>query len=76
VSKEYLAITVGVPQQQAFSVDACIDRHPSVDTARRIDSNGKPALTEFEVGHPLSEDRLVQTMLLCITQTAHGAVHM
>jgi 23S rRNA-/tRNA-specific pseudouridylate synthase len=49
VRKEYLAITVGVPQQQAFTVDACIDRHPSVDTARRIDPNGKPALTEFEV---------------------------
>ncbi|KAF6266455.1 pseudouridine synthase [Scenedesmus sp. NREL 46B-D3] len=49
VSKEYLAITVGVPQQQAFTVDACIDRHPSLDTARRIDPDGKAALTEFEV---------------------------
>lgn len=49
VQKEYLAITVGVPQQQAFTVDAAIDRHPSVDTARRILAEGKPALTEFEV---------------------------
>uniref|UniRef100_A0A383VXB0 Pseudouridine synthase RsuA/RluA-like domain-containing protein n=1 Tax=Tetradesmus obliquus TaxID=3088 RepID=A0A383VXB0_TETOB len=49
VQKEYLAITVGVPQQQAFTVDAAIDRHPSVDTARRIVAEGKPALTEFEV---------------------------
>lgn len=49
MSKEYLAITVGVPQQQAFTVDACIDRHPSLDTARRIDPDGKAALTEFEV---------------------------
>lgn len=50
VSKEYLALTVGVPQPQCFTVNAPIGRHPMLDTARRIHPDGKPALTEFQVG--------------------------
>lgn len=58
MAKEYLAITVGVPQPpgggREFTVDAHIGRHPSVETARRIvspesDPDGKPAVTGFRV---------------------------
>jgi hypothetical protein len=49
VQKEYLAITVGVPPQSSFTVDAPIDRHPTFDTARRIAESGKPAQTDFIV---------------------------
>eukprot|EP00775_Hariotina_reticulata_P008614 gene8614-8795_t len=49
VQKEYLAITVGVPSQLSFTVDAAIDHHPTFDTARRIAASGKPAQTDFIV---------------------------
>jgi hypothetical protein len=35
VSKEYLAITVGVPPAAQFAVDADVDQHPTINTARR-----------------------------------------
>lgn len=35
VAKEYLAITVGVPPAAQFSVDADVDQHPTITTARR-----------------------------------------
>ncbi|GBF91532.1 hypothetical protein Rsub_04272 [Raphidocelis subcapitata] len=53
VAKEYLAITIGVPRPAdggaEFLVDAPVDRHPSVDTARRVGPAGKPASTAFRV---------------------------
>lgn len=49
LSKEYLAIVTGVPATPQFAVDAAIDDHPEVDTARRIGAEGKPAVTEFTV---------------------------
>lgn len=42
-------MTVGVPQQQSFKIDAPIDRHPQHDTARRIAPTGKHAVTDVEV---------------------------
>ena len=72
MSKEYLAICVGVPQpphvqlpqqqqqdvsrlqqqtgRTVYCVDAPIDQHLQLDTARRIVSSGKPAVTYVEVG--------------------------
>ncbi|KAL4424411.1 hypothetical protein ABPG77_005654 [Micractinium sp. CCAP 211/92] len=49
VRKQYLALAVGVPQQQHFTVDAPIDRDPEDVVARRVLPDGKPALTEFSV---------------------------
>eukprot|EP00879_Flechtneria_rotunda_P024402 GHRR01025866.1.p1 GENE.GHRR01025866.1~~GHRR01025866.1.p1 ORF type:complete len:341 (+),score=123.94 GHRR01025866.1:140-1162(+) len=49
VGKEYLAITVGVPSQASYTVDAPIDYHPALATARCIAATGKPAVTQVEV---------------------------
>ena len=51
MTKEYLAITVGVPLESSFVIDAPIDRHPDILEARRTVASpaAKPALTRFEV---------------------------
>ncbi len=49
LQKSYLAIIVGIPQQPHFVVDAPIGPHPASTMARSITSEGKPALTSFQV---------------------------
>lgn len=51
VSKAYLALCLGVPEQQAFTVDGAIGQHPEVKVARRVtaDPEGLPAKTYVQV---------------------------
>jgi 23S rRNA-/tRNA-specific pseudouridylate synthase len=52
IQKTYLALCVGVPSQEAWTVDAHIDQHPDILVARvaRTDGQGQPAMTHMEVG--------------------------
>jgi 23S rRNA-/tRNA-specific pseudouridylate synthase len=50
VSKAYLAICLGVPQQQSFTVEGPIAQHPTVHVARRVHPDGQPAVTHVQVG--------------------------
>jgi len=69
VTKEYLAITVGVPippdGSTTFTVDAAIDRHPTEETARMIvpptTATGKPAATAFRVESANASVMLVES---------------
>jgi 23S rRNA pseudouridine1911/1915/1917 synthase len=49
VTKTYLAVCVGVPQQSPVTVDGAIGRHPEEQVARMVCEDGLPALTDFEV---------------------------
>lgn len=49
VSKAYLALCLGVPQQQHFTVDGPIDQHPTVKVARCVAPGGQPAATHVQV---------------------------
>lgn len=49
VSKAYLALCLGVPQQQAFTLDGPIDQHPAVKVARCVAAGGQPAATHVQV---------------------------
>lgn len=50
VSKAYLALALGVPQQQQFAVDGPIAAHPRVKVARRVAEGGLDAITHVKVG--------------------------
>jgi len=47
--KEYLAITEGMPPAMSGIIDAPIARKPGSIIERCIDTNGKPAITEYKV---------------------------
>lgn len=47
--KEYLAIVEGRPKLDKAVIDLPIERNPSAPGTFRIDSKGKPAVTEYEV---------------------------
>lgn len=49
VSKAYLALCLGTPQQQHFTVGGPIGQHPSVQVARVVDPDGLPAVTHVQV---------------------------
>ena len=53
VTKTYLAVCMGVPGMEVFTVDAPIGQHPSIKIARTVIApaeGGQPAITNFEVG--------------------------
>eukprot|EP01025_Chloroclados_australasicus_P011195 TRINITY_DN14842_c0_g1_i4.p1 TRINITY_DN14842_c0_g1~~TRINITY_DN14842_c0_g1_i4.p1 ORF type:complete len:424 (-),score=1.96 TRINITY_DN14842_c0_g1_i4:843-2114(-) len=49
VAKTYLALTIGVPNIEEFSVHAPIGQHSDLKEARIISPSGKSAYTEFKV---------------------------
>lgn len=49
VSKAYLAICLGVPDQEHFTVDGPIGQHPTVQVARRVAPDGQSATTHVQV---------------------------
>lgn len=49
VSKAYLALALGVPQQRSFTVDGAIGHHPAVKVARRVVAGGQQAVTHIQV---------------------------
>lgn len=49
VSKAYLALCLGVPQQSSFTVEGPIGQHPGVQVARRVVPDGQPAQTHVQV---------------------------
>lgn len=49
VKKTYLAIVVGHPKLDKANIDLPIGRNPSVPSTFRVDTNGKSALTRYEV---------------------------
>lgn len=50
VRKAYLALALGVPEQQVFTIDEPIGQHPDVKVARRVVEGGLPAITHVQVG--------------------------
>jgi hypothetical protein len=51
VSKAYLSICLGAPQQPCFTADGPIGQHPAVHVARRVHPDGQPAVTHVQVRH-------------------------
>lgn len=49
VSKAYLALCLGVPEQKTFTVDGPIAQHPCVNVARMVAAGGLPAVTHVQV---------------------------
>ena len=47
--KTYLAVTDGVPKLAAAKIDLPIGRNPSAPSTFRVDPNGKPAQTNYQV---------------------------
>ena len=47
--KEYMAVTDGVPKTANAIIDLPIGRNPSAPSTFRVDSNGKAAITTYEV---------------------------
>jgi len=47
--KEYMAVTDGIPKTANAIIDLPIGRNPSAPSTFRVDSNGKAALTTYEV---------------------------
>lgn len=62
VKREYLAVVQGMPQEEG-SVDAPVGRHPSQRIRMAVVSNGKPAVTHFEVLERLGRHSLVSCRL-------------
>jgi 23S rRNA-/tRNA-specific pseudouridylate synthase len=53
VTKTYLAVCMGVPQERKFTATALIGQHPTVKIARAVMTaaeGGQPAVTVFQVG--------------------------
>lgn len=48
-NKHYLAIVDGVPKHPKATIDLPIGRNPSSSSTFRVDPNGKPARTDYEV---------------------------
>jgi len=49
VKKTYFAVLDGVPKIAKANIDLPIERNPSAPSTFRVGSNGKPALTKYEV---------------------------
>jgi len=49
VQKEYMAVTDGIPKTANAIIDLPIGRNPSAPSTFRVDSNGKSAVTTYEV---------------------------
>lgn len=49
IKKQYVARVRGVPLKSVFRCDAAIAARPTQSGARRLDANGLPSATEFEV---------------------------
>lgn len=47
--KTYYAVTNGIPKNDKALIDLPIGRHPSLPSTFRVDPQGKPALTAYEV---------------------------
>jgi 23S rRNA-/tRNA-specific pseudouridylate synthase len=57
VSKAYLALCLGVPEQHSLIIDGPIGQHPDVLVARTVAADGQPAVTHVQVSnckHPSS----------------------
>lgn len=67
VQKEYLALSVGVPDELSFTVDAPIDRDEREKVARCVSSTGKAAVTSFQV---LASNNAADLSLGCPAQLA------
>ncbi|MDB5186733.1 MAG: hypothetical protein JWM07_205 [Candidatus Saccharibacteria bacterium] len=53
--KTYIAITVGVPKNDAARIDLPIARNPSAPSTFRVDVKGKSAITDYKVLHATDE---------------------
>jgi 23S rRNA pseudouridine1911/1915/1917 synthase len=53
--KTYIAITVGVPKNDAARIDLPIGRNPSAPSTFRVDAKGKSAITDYKVIHATDE---------------------
>jgi 23S rRNA pseudouridine1911/1915/1917 synthase len=49
VNKIYIAVLDGIPKLSKANIDLPIDRNPSAPSTFRVNSNGKSALTKYEV---------------------------
>ena len=49
VAKHYVAVVRGVPEPLKARIDIPIARNPSKPSTYRVDSKGKPAITDYEV---------------------------
>jgi len=66
VKKQYLLISKGIPNEQRFSIDARLGRHPTVDVMRTVRDDGQTALTDFEVLATASKtDWMEQRQAIC-----------
>lgn len=55
VSKAYLALCLGVPEQHSFTVEGPIGQHPDVMVARTVAADGQPAVTHVQVRNSTAE---------------------
>jgi 23S rRNA pseudouridine1911/1915/1917 synthase len=53
VEREYVALVAGVPEAPVGTVDAPLGRDPQRPTLVRVDRDGRPAVTHFEVEEAL-----------------------
>ncbi|HEV7952213.1 MAG TPA: RluA family pseudouridine synthase [Candidatus Saccharimonadales bacterium] len=53
--KTYIAITVGVPKNDAARIDLPIGRNPGAPSTFRVDVKGKSAITDYKVLHATDE---------------------
>lgn len=60
VKKIYMAIVEGEPSQPKALIDLPIGRNPTMPSTFRVDSNGKPAQTIYEVIRTTGDKSLVQ----------------
>lgn len=65
VSKAYLALCLGVPEQQQFIVDGPIGQHPDVTVARKVVPDGQPAVTHVQVSTQKAQLKQLMWLLRC-----------
>ena len=73
--KEYLAIVNGILDEKAGTIDAPIERDPSSRMIRRVDPEGKRAVTHYEVMREFQDYSLVK-LRLDTGRTHQIRVHM
>ena len=73
VVKEYVALALGVIEDEIFEINAPIGRNPNKRTAMAVVSDGKPATTRFEVVGEEYIDDMNMTLVKAFPKT--GRTH-
>lgn len=63
VTREYLALAVGVPEAPTGSIEAPIARDPARPTRMKIRPDGRPATTHFRVEEAFADRTLLRVIL-------------